>query len=261
MFDYHMHTTISYDGHCTPAQMAAAAAKIGLKEICFTEHRDYQLCVPREKTAFSTDAYRHAHEPVKIPGLAIRHGVEIGLTDWNMEEVHQDLQAYPYDFVIGSVHFINDEDVYYAEGWHGRDYPEMEQLYFEELLRCIQLHNDFDVLGHLTYIGKVPGHPCPRPVPLDAHRDIVEEILKTLVAKGKGMEINTSGMDRCGDFLPGIPYLKRFRELGGEIITVGADAHGTDRVGQYVNDACAIAQEIFGHVCTFQGRQPIFHKL
>ena len=75
------------------------------------------------------------------------------------------------------------------------------------------------------------------------------------------MEINTSGVDRCGDFLPGLAYLKRFKELGGEIVTVGSDAHDVRRVGQYTLQACEMLKEVFGYVCTFEDRKPIFHKL
>lgn len=261
MFDYHMHTVVSYDGHDTPMEMAQAAAKAGLQEICFTDHLDYLISVPREKTSYTPDIYRSAYADLHVPGLSIRRGTEIGLAPWNKDEIIHDLSAYPYDFVIGSVHFINDEDVYYPEFWVGRDFLATERAYFEEMLRCVQLHDDFDVLGHLTYISKVKGHPSPRIIPLDDHKEVIAEIMKTLIAKGKGMEINTSGVDRCGDFLPGISYLKLFKDLGGRIVTVGSDAHASDRVGQYVTDACAIARDIFGRVCTFQNRAPIFHKL
>lgn len=261
MFDYHMHTVVSYDGHNTPLEMAQAAAKAGLQEICFTDHLDYQLSVPREKTSYTPAAYRAAYADVRVPGLSIRHGSEVGMTPWNKDEIIRDLSAYPYDFVIGSVHFINDEDVYYPEFWVGRDFLATERFYFEEMLHCVQLHDGFDVLGHLTYISKVKGHPSPRIIPVEDHKEVIAEIMKTLIAKGKGMEINTSGVDRCGDFLPGIPYLKLFKDLGGRIITVGSDAHTFDRVGQYITDACDLARDIFGHVCTFQNREPIFHKL
>ena len=261
MFDFHMHTTVSYDGHNTPLEMARSAVDAGLKEICFTDHRDYQQSVPRETTAYSLEAYRSAYEGLEIPGLVIRHGTEVSLCPWNKAEIQADLRAYPYDFVLGSIHFIDDQDIYFPEFWAGRDFIAMERIYFEETLRCVQLHDDFDVLGHLTYISKCKGHPCPRIIPLEDHKDVIAEIMKTLIAKGKGMEINTSGVDRCGDYLPGIPYLKLFKDLGGQIITVGSDAHTTDRVGQYTTDAMAIAKEIFGQVCTYQGRQPIFHKL
>ena len=85
--------------------------------------------------------------------------------------------------------------------------------------------------------------------------------MKTVIAKGKGMEINTSGVDRVGDFLPSAPFLKRYKELGGEIVTVGSDAHDPSRVGQYAKEALDILKDVFGYVCTFENRKPIFHKL
>ena len=89
----------------------------------------------------------------------------------------------------------------------------------------------------------------------------MEEILDTLVRKGKGLEINTSGLDRIGDFFPGREYLRRFRELGGEIVTVGSDAHTLNRVGRQIPEALDVLKEIFGYVCTFEGRKPVFHRL
>jgi histidinol-phosphatase (PHP family) len=75
------------------------------------------------------------------------------------------------------------------------------------------------------------------------------------------MEIKTSGVDRAGDFLPGKAFLCRFKELGGEIVTLGSDAHDPTRVGQYAAEALEILKDVFGYVCTFSERQPIFHKL
>jgi histidinol-phosphatase (PHP family) len=85
--------------------------------------------------------------------------------------------------------------------------------------------------------------------------------MRELIKRGKGMEINTSGLDRVGDFLPSRAHIKRFRELGGEIITVGSDAHDPSRVGQYTSEACEIAKDIFGYVCTFEGRKVKFNKI
>lgn len=261
MFDYHLHSTVSYDGRNTPMEMIQAAVRAGLKEICFTDHLDYQRGSSREEYAYSTEDYRKAYENLGLPGLTIRCGAEIGMTCWNKAEVQKDISDYPYDFVIGSVHFIDDIDIYYPEFWEGRDFIATERIYFEEILRCIQLHDDFDVLGHLTYISKCKGHPSPRIIPLKDHRELFAEIMKALIAKDKGIEINTSGVDRCGDYLPGREYMELFRDLGGKIITVGSDAHDAYRVGQYTSEGIAMAKEIFGHVCTFEKREPIFHKL
>ena len=73
--------------------------------------------------------------------------------------------------------------------------------------------------------------------------------------------MNTSGVDTCGSFLPTADFFRRFHELGGEIVTVGSDAHRCNRVGQYTFDACEILGGIFGYVCTFRNREPVFHKM
>lgn len=261
MFDFHIHTTVSYDGHNTPEEMARTAAKAGLREICFTDHMDYELARPKAELTYTVEAYNQAHDGVTAPGLTIRHGVEIGMTPWNVEEVSQDLSLQHYDFVLGSVHHVDDLDLYFHPYWEGKTVFQAERQYFEEMLRCVQLHDNFDVLGHLTYISKAGAHPTHALVPLEAHREIIDEIMKVLIAKGKGMEINTSGVDRCGDFLPGEVYLRRFKELGGQIVTMGSDAHTVDRVGQYTDRAAALLKDIFGYVCTFADRKPVFHKL
>ena len=155
----------------------------------------------------------------------------------------------------------DDLDVYFQEFWQGKTVFEAERRYLEATLDCVRLHDDFDVLAHLTYIAKTTAHHAPRPVPYAEHRELIDEILKTVAAKGKGLEINTSGVDRCGGFLPTVDYFRKFKEFGGEIVTVGSDAHTASRVGQYSFEACSILKDIFGHVCTFEDRKPIFHKL
>ncbi len=261
MFDYHMHTTVSYDGHGSPREMVDAALAAGLREICFTDHLDYMIRTPREETTFRLEDYGRAYDCLEVPGLLIRRGVELGLTPWNMDEIAADVAKRRYDFVLGSLHSIDDEDPYFPHFWEGKTVEQAERLYFEEMLKCLKFHDNFDVLGHLTYIGKVAAHPTPRAVSLAEYRDIVAEIMKVLIAKGKGMEVNTSGRDRCGDYLPGAEYLRLFKDLGGQIVTVGSDAHAPNRVGQYTMDACRLVNEIFGYVCTFEKREPIFHKL
>ena len=261
MFDYHMHSRVSFDGHDSAIEMALAAKKAGLKEICFTDHLDYDPLEQMGVLAFDTEVYNAAYDELEVPGLLIRRGMEFGMTPDNPEQFRKDLQRRHFDFVLGSIHFVDDLDVYFTPYWQDKTVFEAERRFLESTLECVRIHDDFDVLAHLTYIGKARQHPAPRAVPYGEHREIIEEILKTLAAKGKGMELNTSGMDRCGGFLPTADYFRRFRELGGEIVTVGSDAHDSGRVGQYAKEACEVLKEIFGYVCTFEDRKPIFHKL
>lgn len=261
MFDFHMHSRVSFDGHDTGLAMAQAAKAAGLKEICFTDHLDYDPLEKMGIMAFDTDAYNREYDDLEVPGLCIRRGMEFGMTPDNQAQFLRDLQRRPFDFVLGSVHFADDLDVYYADYWQGKTVFQAERRYLEATLDCVRVHDNFDVLAHLTYIGKARCHTDRRALPYHEHREIIDEILRILASKGKGLEINTSGMDRCGAYLPSGDMFRRFKELGGQIVTVGSDSHRSDRVGQYTFDACEILKEIFGHVCTFQNRQPIFHKL
>lgn len=261
MFDFHMHSRVSFDGHDTGEALAKAALERGLKEICFTDHVDYDPLDRMGKLDFDTEAYNAEYDSLDIPGLVIRRGMEFGMDRKNAARFREDLKRRPFDFVLGSIHFVDDLDVYFEEFWQGKTVFQAERRCLEETLACVQLHDDFDVLAHLTYIGKTHAHPAPRCLPYDEHREIVDEILLALAKKGKGLELNTSGMDRCGGYLPTADFFRRFRELGGEIVTVGSDAHRCDRVGQHSFDACEILKDIFGYVCTFAERKPVFHKL
>lgn len=261
MFDFHMHSTVSFDGHDSAEAMVQAAMDAGLKEICFTDHIDYFANVDNQEWVFDTEVYNDTYDRLSHPTLKIRRGMEFGIKPYNAPQLRQDLKRRSFDFVLGSVHFVDELDVYYPEYWDGKTLIQGERRYLEETLACVEAHEDFDVLGHLTYISKARANPAPRPVPYEDYRELVDEILRILAKKGKGMEINTSGVDRCGDFLPYEVYFRRFKELGGEIVTVGSDAHTASRVGQYSHRACELLKDIFGYVCTFENRNPIFHKL
>ena len=261
MFDFHMHSRVSFDGHDTGLALALAAKERGLKEICFTDHIDYDPLGKMGKLDFDTEAYNLEYDQLEVPGLTLRRGMEFGMDRNNVAQFKKDLQRRPFDFVLGSIHFVDDLDVYFEDFWRDKTIFQAERRCLEETLVCVELHDDFDVLAHLTYISKTRCHPSPRPVKYGEHREVIDEILKVLARKGKGLEINTSGVDRCGDYLPPFEMVRRFKELGGQIVTIGSDAHRANRVGQYSFEACEQLKDIFGHVCTFKNRQPVFHKL
>lgn len=261
MFDYHMHSKVSFDGRAEATEMLAAAEKMGLREICFTDHYDYDPLATEQTMLLDMDAYRSSYDRLESRTLKLRRGMEFGMLPDNADELRRLREAYPFDFVLGSVHFADGLDIYYAPYWEGKTQHQAERRYLENILACVQAHQDFHVLGHLTYIAKAWSNPAKRPVPYGDNREVADEILRILVQKGKGLEINTSGVDVSGDYLPGAVYLRRFRELGGQIVTVGSDAHDAARVGQHCANACELAREVFGHVCTFAAGKPIFHRL
>lgn len=261
MFDYHMHSSLSFDSEADALEMALTAKERGLKEICFTDHLDYCRTPYWPNMQFQIADYNRIYDALTVPGLKIRKGVETGLTTWNRKELEDFLSQRPFDFVLGSVHFAQDIDPYEERFWEGRSVREGFRVYLEEMLEVVKLHDNYDVLGHLTYACKSPHNPTREVIRFEDFHEITDEIMKVIIAGGKGMEINTSGVDSVGVFLPTADYLRRFKELGGEIVTVGSDAHNTARVGQYTDRALTILKEIFGYVCTFENRTPIFHKL
>ena len=261
MFDFHIHSHVSFDSDANPAAIVDAAIKAGMREICFTDHLDYDPMNDNPSLAFNTEVYSIAYDKLYSADVKIRRGMEFGMLPDNYATMKRDLQRRPFDFVIGSVHFADGMDIYYPPFWEGKTIEAAERQVLEQTLECVRVHDGFDVLGHLTYISKADANPVKRAVPYEAHRDIVDEIFRQLIQKGKGIEINTSGINICGEPLPGLRYLRRFKELGGEIVTVGSDAHTISRVGQYCTEICEVVKEVFGYVCTFESRKPIFYKL
>lgn len=261
MFDYHLHTRLSFDGEGDPMGMIRRARDMGLQEICFTEHVDFDPGMEPVKMDFDVEEYWDTYERLDVEGIKVRRGMEFGILQDNKEDFTKALQRYPFDFVIGSMHFVDSLDIYEEPFWTDISPEEAERRYFDQLLECVKVHDQFDVLGHITYIGKLAANPRRRSIAYTDYKDHLDEILRILVQRGKGIEINTSGVDRCGDYLPGIDYLRRFKELGGQIVTVGSDSHDESRVGQYCKEACHAVADVFGYVCTFENRKPIFHKL
>ena len=261
MFDYHLHTKVSFDSKEEPENILAAAVARGLREICFTDHYDYNDDPKGKHDLFTLAEYSAAYDSLSSDRILIRRGVEFGLTPWNRAELSALTDVRSFDFVIGSVHCIDGHDPYEAVYWQGKSVQDGFRRYLEQVLACVRAHDGFDVLGHINYACKSPNNPTMEYLHYADHREICDEIMRELVRRGKGMEINTSGIDRVGAPLPSREYIERFRELGGEIITVGSDAHVADLVGHHTDEAIAIARDVFGYVCTFAERKPIFHKL
>ena len=257
MYDYHIHSTVSFDAKDTGLAMALAAKERGLKEICFTDHIDY---TPEMDMVFDTAVYNAAYDNLEVPGLLIRRGMEFGLTPDNAGQLKTDLGRRHFDFVLGSVHLVEGLDVYLEPYWADKTYDEAIRLHLETTLECVRAHEDYDVLGHLTFIAKCGANPRKELLRYADHKSIMDEIMLELVKRGKGMELNTSGIDRCGGSLPTLDYFQRFYDLGGRIVTVGSDAHDVARVGQYTHEMTAELKKIFGYVCTFEDRKPIFHR-
>ena len=264
MFDFHLHCSISVDSDCPPEEHVRRAEELGLKEICFTDHYDFndepERNPARPHSLFDVEHYHNVLEAVHSDRVKIRRGVEFGMAPWSVPHMTALIASYPFDLVIGSIHYINGFSPFYEDFWQLYQ-GSGEERYLTHVLERVKLHRDFDVLAHLTFPGKSPYKPDKAPMRYEAFPDLYDAILSALVENGQGLEINTSAVSAIGECLPSITFLRRFRELGGEVITVGSDAHKSALLAQHMDIALALAKEVFGYVCTFEQRKPIFHTL
>ena len=159
MFDFHIHSKVSFDSNESPENIVRAAEARGLAEICFTDHHDHHIDPDGAHDIFTLDEYAAAYDGLSSERVKLRRGVEMGLTDWNKDEILKFLSAGNFDYVIGSAHWVGNADPYFAEFWDCDD-PFLK--YLLGVREYVLLHDDFDVLGHLTYVCKAPHNPQKR---------------------------------------------------------------------------------------------------
>ena len=264
MFDFHMHSRVSFDSDAQPADMVRAAAGRGLKEICFTDHQDFVPDHPELCYHFAVEDYRAAYAQIHEvdPRVRVRLGVEICTLPDDPEKFARLAAAQDYDFVICSQHFVGKEDPYQPEYFEGKTQRQAYLGYLEAQARDVRRHTDYDVLGHLGYPVRFYQGELPNHMAYADYRDLFDVILRHLVLHGKGLEVNTRSFPVTGGPIASADVLRRYRELGGEIITTGSDAHDPSLVGAHLRETLRLLGELgFRYVCTFEKRKPVFHTI
>lgn len=263
MYDFHLHTSYSEDGDVPMPLMIEAAIKKGLTEIALTDHYDPDYRDPDwnfwlDEPAYQEEMLRRQEE--YRDRIIVRNGLEIGIQRHALEESRRAVRQYPYDFIIGSFHCACGWAVDLPDFYEGRTPEDAYRAFYEDMLACLKEYRDYDVIGHFNIIDRYT------PVQADPSCccDLVEEILRQVVSDGKGLEINTSCFrrDMNGITTPTMEILSEYVRLGGEIITIGSDAHVTRDVGEgYQRAAQMILDAGLNHTATFQQRKPVFHKI
>lgn len=265
MIDYHIHTDISADCKVPMRCMAQVARDAGIKEVGFAQHIDLDLPGEVELDFSSINFEAYTAEILEIrrefPELTVRCGIEAGLDLAAKDRMSDILAGFACDFVIGSQHIVFGNDPFYESSWEGRTQREMYDEYMRVSLETVKACGFFDVLGHVGYIGKF----CPYEDKLlrySDYPDAVDALLRALVERGKGLEVNTNGLYMTPSTMPETAIVRRFFELGGEIVTIGSDAHYESVVGHAVTETLEMLKSIgFKYVCGFDNRQPRFIKL
>lgn len=264
--DSHMHTRFSTDSSAPLRSMLDAAAERGLKGVCVTDHMDLDYPPDKElgEGAFQLDMWKYFPELLKAQEeyegkLEVCIGVELGLQTHLRREYARFVSGFPFDFVIGSLHLVSGMDPYYGKVFEGRTDAEVYKEAFVETAKCIRQVPFFDVLGHLDYVVRYGRHQAQEYSYRD-FADEIDEILRALIESGKGLEVNMAGLKYGLGFPnPHPDVLRRYRELGGEIVTVGSDAHRPEDVAYDFEKAGDILKSCgFRYHAVYREREPEF---
>ena len=273
--DMHMHTWFSTDSEACPRDMADEAVRKGLKTICFTDHFDKEDLEWGEEGIFDVDAYFVEMQKLQeeyAGKLNIRIGIELGLRTYLKDYYEELTKKYPFDFVIGSVHNVPykkdaEGNILYTDPaaeklFTDRTDKEAYRLMMETTLENVRTSDCFQTLGHLDYVVRY-GKSREKEYSYTDYADIIDEILKLLIEKEKGLEVNSAGLKYGLPFAhPHPDVLKRYRELGGEIITIGADAHKPEHIAYDFAKAEEILKSCgFKYYTEFFEQKPVFKQL
>ena len=280
--DYHVHTEFSNDSIYPMEEVIKDAISLGIKDICFTDHVDYGPYRDWDDTRGIQYSTGHEGEPElvaltnedykkyfsmieKMRGkyrekIAIKAGLEFGVQTHTIPEYEKLFRSYPFDLIILSIHQAGDQEFWTNEYQSGRTQQEYNEGYYKELLSVVQNYHNYSVLGHMDLFVRYDSYGV---YPFEKLKPLLTEILKTVIADGKGIEVNTSN-HRYGlsDMTPSRDILKLYKELGGTIITIGSDSHKKEHLGAYIDWAKEELRKLgYTQFCTFEKMQPIFHEL
>ncbi|MBO5033922.1 MAG: histidinol-phosphatase HisJ family protein [Lachnospiraceae bacterium] len=266
--DFHMHSAFSGDSDAPMEEMIKKAISLGLSHICLTEHCDPDyVYLPGEEGMFELNTDSYLYELLKLrqkyqDSIYVGFGVELGLQPHLKRQLAAYAKSQAFDFIIGSSHLCNRKDPYYPAFFEGRSEDEAHQEYFESVLECIRTLPYFDVYGHLDYVVRY-GPTKNSGYTYAKHADVFDRILMHLIEEEKGIELNTGGFrSGLGQPNPCIDVLKRYHELGGEIITIGSDAHTPADIASNFDKASDILKACgFKYYCIFQSRMPEYFKI
>ncbi len=259
--DLHNHSAFSSDSEELTENSVLAAIDKGLKTLCITEHMDMDY--PTGEFTLDTPAYMAEVMRLKekySDKIELLFGVELGLMGYLAPRLYEYAKSYPFDFIIGSSHLVNGTDPYYPEYFGELGDHNGILRYFESILENISAFDDFDVYGHLDYVVRYSNAKAYSP---SEYKELLDEILKKLIVMGKGIELNTAGLKYgLGWAHPHPDLLRRYRELGGNIITVGSDAHKGEHIAYDFDAAENILKSAgFEYYAVFRNRKAEFIKL
>ncbi len=262
LVDMHTHSRNSHDSQCPVADMAQAEAGQKMKAFAVTDHCDI-LDYPRIDVVAVIRASLAETAQQEQADIRVLRGVELGDAIWNREVAEQVLALADYDVVIGSVHTAPYKE--YRNAYSHIDFSRMSQddiygyldQYFEDVLKTAE-RVPCDILAHLTCPLRYIVGKYGMEVDVTRFDERIDEILRLIIDRGIALEVNTSSLGMCPWTMPDERILRRYRELGGYLVTLGSDAHVAAHAAHGFPETVAMLGRIgFADVYYFEKRRAI----
>ncbi|MEG1509693.1 MAG: histidinol-phosphatase HisJ family protein [Clostridia bacterium] len=268
MIDCHTHCNHSHDGKATALQMAQKAISLGLEYYAFTDHLDldYLFLKDSYKNVPQLNIKAHCEEILALQQqfkdkIYFAVGVECSYLKPANPLYIDALSKYNFDIIVNSVHSIDGDDVYMPQCFEGKTQKEVYTKYALAVLESLDCPYPYDTVAHIGYVS--------RNAPFEQNyfdyydfSDIIDEILKKIISKQKTLEVNTHAKGTKSNFLPNIDIIKRYKQLGGELITLSSDAHTPDRIGENFGATCQILQDIgYNYLVGYKQHKPVMFKI
>ncbi|AIF50918.1 histidinol phosphate phosphatase [Pelosinus sp. UFO1] len=255
LFDSHMHTCFSTDSKMKMDEAVARGRELDIG-ITITEHMDFAYPEPM---SFIFDVEKYFADYNTFRSDKVLLGIEIGMRSDCLEENCKLVEKYPFDYVIGSVHVIDNIDIYAAEFYHERNKKDVYEHYFKTMKQCVTCYDGIHSLGHIDYIARYARFKDPE-VYYHEFKDYIDEVLLIVAQKGKALEINTRrlGTKEAVEII--MPIYKRFYEVGGRLVTIGSDAHHVKDIGRGLDVGFEIAERSKLDIVYFKDGKPQYQK-
>ncbi|KAA8668694.1 histidinol phosphate phosphatase [Clostridium sp. HV4-5-A1G] len=255
MFDTHVHTTFSTDSDMK-IESAEKYAEENCVSLIITEHMDINF---PKKGLFCFDVNRYFQEYFKWRKDDLLLGIELGMKEDCVKESKKLIEDNSFDYVIGSIHLIDNMDLYYPDYYKGKTKKEAYLKYLQVMFDNLNYFDFIDSLGHIDYIARYAKYEDSE-LYYNSFSDIIDEILKRLIEKGICLELNTRRLGNYSSIKSMIDIYRRFEELGGKYITIGSDAHDPSAIGINFKDAVEIAELCNLKIVYFKNRSKEYDK-
>lgn len=265
LYDSHTHSQFSPDSRMTMESAIKAAIRKGLGGIIFTDHYDVDPPPSIIAFDFQPEAQQLAIDQMKgrFSDFDVLKGIEVGVQKKSLKKIESFVNRYNFDMIIASVHFVNELDPYFGDYYKKYDWHDAYRNYLLNIFECISVYDNFDAVGHFDYIVRYSPYN-QKMMRYSDFADEFEAIFKILKEKGKALEINTNTYRAKYGEAPVLDaeILRRYKEAGGELVSLCSDAHDDYRVAENFEKYMDIIKTSgFSYIAHFKERSPILTKI